>query len=87
MKGVIHNFRGGRHTQYTNQVIILPENAKNKGEAAQLIGKKVKWQNQKTGKDITGKIVDSHGNKGAVRAIFRQGLPGQAIGTTVVIQE
>ncbi|HDO42134.1 MAG TPA: 50S ribosomal protein L35ae, partial [Candidatus Bathyarchaeota archaeon] len=34
---------------------------------------------------IVGTIVSPHGNKGLVRARFRRGLPGQALGTTVKI--
>jgi ribosomal protein L35AE/L33A len=39
----------------------------------------------KAAKKISGKISAVHGNKGAVRAIFESGLPGQAVGGTVVI--
>ncbi len=54
---------------------------KSVSQASQLIGRKVAW---KSGKNkIIGKIVDTHGNKGLVRAKFRKGLPGQALGTTV----
>jgi len=49
--------------------------------AGQLIGRKVVW---KEGKNrFTGKIVGLHGKKGVVRAKFRKGVPGQALGTTV----
>jgi large subunit ribosomal protein L35Ae len=41
----------------------------------------VAWRNGET--RIVGKIVDLHGKKGLVRARFRRGLPGQALGTTV----
>jgi len=32
---------------------------------------------------LIGKIVGLHGKKGVVRAKFRKGVPGQALGTTV----
>ena len=49
--------------------------------AGQLIGRKVVW---KAGKNkFIGKIVGLHGKKGLVRAKFRKGVPGQALGTTV----
>jgi len=49
--------------------------------AGQLIGRKVVW---KAGKNkFIGKIVSLHGKKGVVRAKFRKGVPGQALGTTV----
>ena len=49
--------------------------------AGQLIGRKVVWKQEK--KALIGKIVGTHGKKGVVRARFRKGLPGQAIGTLV----
>lgn len=50
-------------------------------EACRLVGRKVAW---KSGKNrIVGKIVALHGKKGLVRARFRKGVPGQALGTTV----
>jgi large subunit ribosomal protein L35Ae len=49
--------------------------------AGQLIGRKVVWRQEKS--TLIGKIVGTHGKKGVVRARFRKGLPGQAIGTLV----
>jgi large subunit ribosomal protein L35Ae len=46
-----------------------------------LIGKKVVWKNETT--TLTGQIVGFHGKKGMLRARFKKGVPGQAIGTTV----
>jgi large subunit ribosomal protein L35Ae len=46
-----------------------------------LIGKKVVWKNETT--TLTGHIVGFHGKKGMLRARFKKGVPGQAIGTTV----
>ena len=54
-------------------------------EAAKLIGKKVIWIT-KTGKYIIGKITRTHGRNGVVRVRFNKGLPGDAIGTTVIIK-
>lgn len=85
MKGTIVNFRGGRHTQYTSQLIILPENAKNKEEASKLKGKKVIWTTPSK-KQITGIIKRAHGNSGAVLTKFEKGLPGQSISTKVDIE-
>jgi large subunit ribosomal protein L35Ae len=48
--------------------------------AGQLIGRKVVWK-QGTNK-FMGKIVGLHGKNGLVRAKFRKGVPGQALGTT-----
>jgi len=49
--------------------------------AGQLIGRKVVWKEGKN--TFVGKIVGFHGKKGVVRAKFRKGEPGQALGTTV----
>jgi large subunit ribosomal protein L35Ae len=49
--------------------------------AGQLIGRKVVWKEGKN--TLIGKIVGLHGKKGVVRAKFRKGVPGQALGTTV----
>jgi large subunit ribosomal protein L35Ae len=50
-------------------------------EAGQLIGRKVIWNEGKN--KFIGKIVGLHGKKGVLRARFRKGVPGQALGTTV----
>ena len=81
MKGVIGNYRRGRHTQHTDQVIVYVEGVKSKEEAGKLLGKKVEL-NWKNGKMI-GKVVAIHGNNGAVRVRFSKGIPGQAIGKEV----
>jgi large subunit ribosomal protein L35Ae len=52
-------------------------------KAGQLIGRKVVLKCEKN--EFIGKIVDLHGKKGVVRAKFRKGVPGQAIGTTVEV--
>ena len=49
--------------------------------AGQLIGRKVVWKEGKN--TLIGEIVGLHGKKGVVRAKFRKGVPGQALGTTV----
>ena len=83
MEGIIVNFRGGRHTQYDNQMII--STGVDREKAKVFIGKKVVWTNSK-GNAITGKISSLHGNSGAVRAIFEKGMPGQSLGTKVSIE-
>ena len=85
MKGIIANFRGGRHTHYTNHMIIKFNTIDNKEKANKLLNKSVVWKSPK-GKEIKGQIVKEHGNKGAVRAIFEKGLAGQSIGTEVEIE-
>ena len=65
---------------------MLDLNLTSREEAKKLAGKSVEWKSP-AGKIIKGKISDAHGNKGLVRAIFEQGLPGQAITTEVELKE
>ena len=77
MDGTIVNYRRGRHTQKTDEVIVYVN-----GERNSTLGKKVvlHWKNG----DINGKVVSLHGKKG-VRVRFKKGIPGQAIGKRVII--
>lgn len=83
MNGVIVNYKGGKHTQVTNQMIIAPESTTTKDEAEKLVGKTVVYNTGK--KDIKGEVRAAHGNSGALRVLFETGMPGQAIGKTVTI--
>lgn len=64
---------------------ILDFSCKNREEATKMIGKEVSWKSS-TGKILKGKISESHGNKGLVRAIFEKGLPGQAMNSEVEVK-
>jgi len=86
MKGVIINFRRGRTTQKDNQMIIQVESITNRKKAESLVGKTVIFTTESGKKQIKGKISAAHGKKGAVRAIFEKGMPGQAIGKQVSIE-
>jgi len=81
IQGIIVNYRVGPKTQRSKECIIQFPQITSVSEASRLIGRKVAWRNGET--RIIGKIVDIHGRKGLVRARFRKGLPGQALGTTV----
>ena len=83
-KGKVIQFRRGRKTIHERHFLI-EVGAKNKEEAAKLVGKEVEWKSP-AGKIIKGKIAATHGNKGVVRAIFEKGLPGQALTTEVEIK-
>lgn len=85
MEGLIVNFRGGRRTQVNNQMIVGVDSIETKDKAKALVGKKVVWKSNK-GKAINGEIRSFHGNSGKLRVLFEKGMPGQAIGTKVVIQ-
>ncbi|MHA1649868.1 MAG: 50S ribosomal protein L35ae [Candidatus Helarchaeota archaeon] len=82
--GVIVNYRRGRHTQYKRHV-LLNFNLSSYQEAFKLIGREIEWISP-GGKVLKGKIVAVHGKKGIVRAIFKKGLPGEAIGQPVRIR-
>lgn len=82
-KGKVIQFRRGLKRIHERH-FILDVGAKSKDDAKKFAGKTVVWKSE-TGKKINGKISDSHGNKGLVRAIFEKGLPGQARNTEVEI--
>jgi len=81
IQGIIVNYRIGPKTQSSKECIIQFAHVNSVSEASRLIGRKVAWKNRKN--RIIGKIVALHGKKGLVRARFRRGLHGQALGTTV----
>jgi len=85
MKGTIVNFRLSRHVQKCNHMIILIDDVDNREKAGKLVGKKIAWKSP-AGKVISGEIRAAHGNKGAVRAIFETGMPGQSVSQKVDIQ-
>ena len=84
MDGLISNFRGGRHTKYDNQMVIIAKGVEDKESAQKVLNKTVTWKTP-SGKEIKGKIASTHGNKGALRVIFEKGMPGQSIGKKVTI--
>lgn len=86
MNAVIMSFRRGRHTQTCNQLLLEAEGIDSRAKAARLVGKKVKWKSPGS-KEIFGKITDTHGNRGVLRARFSRGLPGSALGGRAEILE
>ena len=86
MEGIIVNYRRGRKTQTTNQMIVLVPGYENKEKSAALVGKEVIYTCEgKNSKKIKGKVSSIHGNKGNVRVLFETGMPGQAIGQKVEV--
>ncbi len=85
MKGIIVQFRRGRHTIHERHY-LLDLGSTNREEAKKLAGKHVRWKSP-AGAVIGGVISDAHGNKGLVRAIFERGLPGQAVTNEVEVVE
>jgi len=84
MKGIVNNFRQGRHTIYHNHMIISVDNVDSREKADKLVGREVTFKTQ-TGKTLKGKVASAHGNSGCIRVIFEKGLPGQSIGQKVEI--
>ncbi len=86
MKGVIVHFRGSFRNKTGNQMVILADGVSSVAKAKSLVGKKVVWTSPgKNKKQIVGKVSSTHGAKGAVRALFEKGLPGQSLGEEVEI--
>jgi len=81
IKGIIVNYRLGLKTQKPKECIIQFKHIDSASEASRLIGRKIAWKSGE--KKIIGKIVALHGKKGLVRARFRKGVPGQALGSVV----
>jgi large subunit ribosomal protein L35Ae len=82
-QGIVVSYRRGPKSQKPKQYILRFSNIESVGKAAQLIGRRVAWP---TGKHKSrGKIVAVHGKNGLVRARFRKGMPGQALGSSVEI--
>ena len=82
-EGVIVSYRRGPKTQKPEECILRFPSTESGGEAAHLIGRKVAWPIGKH--KARGKIVAFHGKNGLVRARFRKGVPGQALGSLVEI--
>ena len=85
MEGVIVHFRGSRRVKKGNQMIIIANGMDSKEKSSQLVGKKVVWKTS-AGKQLTGRITALHGNSGALRVRFETGMPGQSIGSKIIIE-
>jgi large subunit ribosomal protein L35Ae len=82
-QGVIMSCRRGPKAQNPKDYLLRFPDVNSVGEAGRLIGRKVAWP---VGKRVArGKIVAVHGANGLVRARFRKGVPGQALGSPVEI--
>ena len=79
------NFVLSRHVQHGNKMVLRTEGISSRDKAKTLVGKKVVYTTE-SGKEIKGKVASAHGNKGALRALFEKGMPGQSIGKKVKIE-
>ena len=84
MDGTISSFRRSIKRTSTNHMIIHVEGVDTKAKAEKLVGKRVIYDTGK--KKLHGKVAAAHGGKGAVRAIFETGMPGQALGAKVKLE-
>ena len=82
-QGVIVSCRRGSKTQNPKEYILRFSGIESLSEAAQLISLKVAWPVKKH--KVRGRIVAVHGKNGLVRARFKKGMPGQALGSPVEI--
>lgn len=81
--GAIVGYVKGPKTQRSKECLLKFPDVESVSEASQLIGHKIAWPSRE--RKCIGKIVASHGRKGLVRARFRKGVPGEAIGSPVEI--
>jgi len=83
VQGLIVSCRRGPKTQKSKEYLLSFPGIESVSEAARLVGRRVAWPIGKH--EARGKIVALHGKNGLVRARFRKGVPGQALGTPVEI--
>jgi len=81
LRGFIISYRRGPKTQKPKECLLKFPHVTSPSEASNLIGRKVAWPVGK--RKCIGKIVAPHGGKGLVRARFRKGVPGEALGSPV----
>ena len=84
MEGKVVCFRRGIKTQQKYQMIVKVPGITDKVKAKTLLNKRVTWKSP-GGKEIKGVVTNIHGNSGALRVQFERGLPGQSVGTSVVL--
>ncbi len=78
-KAIFLGYSGGLRTMRNKQILVRIDQIDDENKAARYIGRKVTWKTLK-GKLIIGKIVSPHGGNGVLKAMMREGLPGQAVG-------
>ncbi len=87
MEGRISAFRGSFRRKSGNHMIIQVDGVTSKEKAQALVGKTVVWiAPGKNKKQLKGTVAAPHGGKGAIRAIFETGMPGQSLGEPVKIE-
>jgi ribosomal protein L35AE/L33A len=84
MEGTILSYRGNSTGRTMRHLVVKVQGVDSREKAEKFVGKKVVYNTGK--KDITGKINAAHGNSGALRAVFEQAMPGQALGQKIKIE-
>ncbi len=81
--GYIVSLRRGGNRAYPKQALIRFPGVDDYKTAHRLLNRVVEWRND--GTKIRGVIKRVHGRTGTVIAYFKKPLPGQAVGSRVVI--
>jgi large subunit ribosomal protein L35Ae len=81
LSGTVTAFRQSKFKQDSYQTIVQLASADDVGK---LLGARVVWL-RKDGLRLYGRVVASHGSKGAVRVRWNRGFPSQALGSQVQI--
>ena len=81
LSGTVTAFRQSKFKQDSYQTIVQMGSKEDAGKA---LGARVVWL-RKDGVRILGRVVASHGSKGAVRVRWKRGFPPQALGSVVKI--
>ncbi len=79
--GTVTAFRQSKFKQDSYQTIVQMASI---DVAGKVMGARVVWL-RKDGVRILGRVVASHGSKGAVRVRWNRGFPPQALGSQVKI--
>ena len=81
--GTILNYRIGIATQNPKECLIKFDEVNSASQAGQLFNKKALWMQGDM--KFFGTIRGPHGKRGVVKVKFQKGVPGQALGTKVVL--
>ena len=84
VKALVLAYAGTKEHQDNHHMILKPRGIDDRSAASMLIGRRVVWRTP-TGRKMYGKILRTHGKGGEVKAYFKPGLPGQAVGDYVEI--
>ena len=84
MKATFLGCKGGQRTQHSKYALIKVDGIGDSCKAAPYIGRKAVWRSSSGGRSI-GKVVGVHGRRGVLKVRFRKGLPGEAVGTDVIL--